>query len=161
MGIWAAIAGAKRGASVVLAERFSAAHARGSSHGDGRIYRLAYEQDLYVDMMEYSLPLWRELQSHAREPLMHRTGGVNIAEAATNGGASQLRAQQQLYERRGIAHELLSARELNERFPHFSLAPHLEALYQPDFGVLFASKAVSSLKSSLRGPWGSQGPLPA
>ena len=28
--------------------------------GDGRIYRLAYSEEHYVDMMLHSLPLWHE-----------------------------------------------------------------------------------------------------
>ena len=41
MGAWTAAMAARRGASVVLADQFEPAHDRGSSHGDGRIYRLA------------------------------------------------------------------------------------------------------------------------
>ena len=33
-----------QGVSVVLLDRFKPGHERGSSHGDGRIYRLAYEE---------------------------------------------------------------------------------------------------------------------
>jgi glycine/D-amino acid oxidase-like deaminating enzyme len=41
LGVWAAIAAAEAGAKVVLLEQFAPAHDRGSSHGDGRIYRFA------------------------------------------------------------------------------------------------------------------------
>ena len=138
MGVWAAIAAAKRGAKVALVDQFEPAHNCGSSHGDGRIFRLAYEQDHYVDMMEHSLPLWMELQAVAGEPLLAKTGGVTVAE--TNLGSNRNDALRALYQRRGIDNDTLSAAEMNARFPQFSLAPSLEALYQKDFGVLFASK---------------------
>ena len=79
LGAWTAAIAARRGATVALADQFEPAHTRGSSHGDGRIYRLAYQQEHYVDMMLHSLPLWRQLQDFAGEPLMATTGGINIA----------------------------------------------------------------------------------
>ena len=41
-------------------------------------------------------------------------------------------------------HEWLSAAETNARFPQFGLDDSQIALYQEDFGVLFASKSVTS-----------------
>ena len=46
-----------------MVDQFERAHTRGSSHGDGRIWRMAYEEDLYVDMMELSLKFWNELEA--------------------------------------------------------------------------------------------------
>ena len=43
MGAWTACIAARRGASVALADQFEPAHSRGSSHGDGRIFRLRME----------------------------------------------------------------------------------------------------------------------
>ena len=156
MGAWTAVCAAKRGAKVCLADQYMPAHEHGSSHGDGRIYRLAYSEDVYVDMMLHSLPLWKELQTFAAEPLMHQTGGLNMA---PNGGG-RLEAQGELYARRGIEHEWLTAAEVNERFPQFGLTPDLHGLYQPDYGVLFASKCVdaawryaSSLGAETRTPF--------
>ena len=141
MGVWAAINARKLGASVALADQFPPAHEHGSSHGDGRIYRFAYIEDLYVDMMERSLPLWKELQSFAGHPLLAQTGGLQSAPC----GTGRLSDQIALYERRGIAYESLSAGEVNERFPQFRLTEGVdEAIYQHEFGVLFASKCISA-----------------
>ena len=51
IGVWAAIAAARQNGTVCLVERYDAGHDKGSSHGDGRIYRFAYADELYVDMM--------------------------------------------------------------------------------------------------------------
>ena len=59
MGAWTAAIAARQGASVALTDQYEPAHDRGSSHGDGRIYRLAYHQEHYVNMMLHSLPLWQ------------------------------------------------------------------------------------------------------
>ena len=71
---------------------------------------------------------------------MATTGGINIG-ATGNGieSASTLADLQKLYERRGFAHQLMSAAEVNARWPQFALSDDLHALYQPDYGVLFAS----------------------
>ncbi len=142
MGSWTAIAAAQKGASVVLADQYTPAHENGSSHGDGRIYRLAYTEDIYVDMMERSLPRWRELQDFAGEPLLHQTGGLNIAEKDNPDPQYRLDELGDLYARRGITHEWLSAGEVNERYPQYKLDETLHALWQPDYGVLLASKCV-------------------
>ena len=65
-------------ARVCLADQYEPAHNHGSSHGDGRIYRVAYTEDIYVDMMLHSLPLWRELQAFAGIELMAQTGGLQF-----------------------------------------------------------------------------------
>ena len=141
MGAWTAIMASKRGASVVLADQFSAAHENGSSHGDGRIYRLAYIEDLYVDMMQRSLPLWHELQEFAGHDLLAQTGGLQFAPKSTGRLVDQIST----YQRRGIAHEVLSASESNARFPQLHLAEDEdEAIFQEDFGVLFASKCIGA-----------------
>ena len=55
MGVWSAIAAKRRCKAVCLLEQYDAGHRHGSSHGDGRIYRFAYQEELYVDMMNLSL----------------------------------------------------------------------------------------------------------
>src|SRR4051812_11760574 len=40
----------REGLSVAMLERFEAGHARGSSHGRSRIFRLAYPDPFYVDL---------------------------------------------------------------------------------------------------------------
>lgn len=153
MGSWAASRVAARGASCALLDQFDPGHDRGSSHGDGRVYRFAYEEDEYVDMMQYSLGLWQDLQAHAGHPLMAKTGGINVNWASARGSdADPLTKLQAMYSKRGAAHEVLTAVEVRERFPQYGLPEGMEALYQPDMGVLFATqcvKAAWSLAGSL------------
>ena len=94
-----------------------------------------------MNMMLHSILLWQQLQDFAGEPLMATTGGINIAARSQHGAgcAGGLADLQKLYERRGFAHELLSAAEVNARWPQFCLSDDLHALYQPDYGVLYAS----------------------
>lgn len=143
MGSWAAAQVAARGVSCALLDQFEPGHDKGSSHGDGRIYRFAYEEDIYVDMMELSLKHWTKLQDFAGEPIMATTGGVNLGPVSVKGTAQDhLTTLQKLYERRGYRYQRLSSSGLNELFPQFKIPESYEALYQPEMGVLFATKAV-------------------
>ena len=143
MGVWAAIAAARQNRAVCLVEKYREGHARGSSHGDGRIYRFAYADEIYVDMMYLSLSYWGELNDATSKVLAH-TGGVSLYSGQggnydSHGGLDDLT---KIYKKRGLAHEKLSRKKLKERFPQFSAPKNTTALYQPDFGVLFADVAI-------------------
>jgi sarcosine oxidase len=74
---------ARRGVDVVLLEQFAPGHTRGSSHGGSRIFRFAYNDPIYVRMAQASLPLWRELEDDAGEPLLDLTGAVDHGEPSS------------------------------------------------------------------------------
>ena len=57
--------------------KYDEGHDKGSSHGDGRIYRFAYADEIYVDMMYLSLSYWGELNNATSKVLAH-TGGVSL-----------------------------------------------------------------------------------
>lgn len=145
MGSWAAARAAARGASVALLDQFDPGHEHGSSHGDGRIYRFAYQEDLYVDMMAESLTFWEELERFEGKQLHAETGGLSINWDSARGSSDDtLGPLEALYKRRGLTHEVLTAAAVSERFPQFSLPQGMEALYQPQMGVLFATKCVQA-----------------
>jgi len=70
---------ARRGAKVLGVDRFSAAHDRGSSHGQTRIIRQAYfEHPDYVPLLRRAYELWDELEALSGKHLFHRIGLVEI-----------------------------------------------------------------------------------
>ena len=147
MGVWSAIAAKRHGSHVCLLEQYDAGHRHGSSHGDGRIYRFAYQEELYVDMMNVSLVDWRALDGFAGGVLAE-TGGVSLYGGETNANYDSHGSRESLaalYAKKGLAHETLGADDLERRFPQFRPADRATlALFQPNFGVLFASPAVKS-----------------
>lgn len=145
VGAWAAVRAAVKGASVALVEQFARGHTRGSSHGDGRIWRMAYEEDLYVDMMEQSLSLWSNLEANTGATVMQQTGMLCFEDAATSGTMS-LNALMSLFEKRGVAHERLDGSAVREKFPkQFGGVPDdADAVYLDAAGALFATKAVEA-----------------
>ena len=122
---------ARAGAKTLLLERFHIGHARGSSHGSSRIFRLSYPDPSYVSMAQESVELWRQAEAEAGEELLATTGGLDLGPGIEANHAALIEC--------GARSKMLSASELADRFP---LVRHDgAALWQPDSGVLRAERA--------------------
>ena len=129
---------ARRGVDVVLLEQFDAGHRRGSSHGASRIFRLAYDDPLYVRMAQDALPLWRELEDDAGEALLDTTGAIDHGDPAdVDAVADALGAC-------GAAYERLSSDAASERWPAFRFAG--DVLFHADGGRCRADATVAALQ---------------
>jgi sarcosine oxidase len=127
---------AQRGAETVVFEQFEAGHARGSSHGPTRMFRLAYPDPDYVRLAQRALRSWRALEDDAGEPLLMRTGGVYAGGWAEDCGAALAEAR--------VSRQWLSAGEAAERFPALSFDGLERVLYQEDGGVCLADFTVAA-----------------
>jgi sarcosine oxidase len=124
------------GRSCALIERFELGHAAGSSHGSTRIFRLAYHHPDYVRMALRALEAWRELESDAGEPLLIRSGALDIGGLANQAAVAMDETR--------VPYEWLSPAEVEERWAGFQ--PLAErALFQPDAAVCMAERTLSSL----------------
>ncbi|MBC8098116.1 MAG: N-methyl-L-tryptophan oxidase, partial [Armatimonadetes bacterium] len=83
-------------------------------------------------------PLWAQLAAEAGETLLLNTGGLDFGPADD----PRLQATVRTVQASGIAHELLSPREAEARFPQFKFDDDFTVMYQPDSGVLKASQCV-------------------
>lgn len=132
---------AKSGLRVLGIDRHTPPHKYGSSHGHTRIYRQAYyEAPVYVPMALRALELWHDLERETGRTLFTQTGALTIGrreDAVIDGALTS--AQQH-----GIAHELLTADEIEQRFPAFHPPDGTMGLYEPTAGVLFADLCVQS-----------------
>lgn len=139
MGSAAAYQLAKRGSRVLGLEKFTPAHANGSSHGRSRIIRQAYfEGAEYVPLLLRAYELWRELEHASGESLLRITGGLMIGVADSHTVSGALHSAQH----HGLAYELLDAAELQRRYPPFRPRPHDVALYEHNAGVLLPEAGV-------------------
>ena len=125
------------GLDVVVLERFEAGHARGSSHGGVRIFRLAYPQADYVELARQALDLWRELEDHSGDTLLEITGGIDF------GFEGGVRATAEGLATAGVPGELLTAEAATERFAGFSFSGPV--LFQPQAGRCWAQRSVAAL----------------
>jgi len=138
IGSAAARALAARGVQAVLLEQFELGHARGSSHGATRIFRLSYPDPAYVRMAVIGREAWTRLQDEAGQELLVTTGGLDAGPAAGSCAAALGEC--------GVAHAWLPAEEVSARFPGVAPRPGERMLYQADAGVLLADPAVAALQ---------------
>jgi sarcosine oxidase len=132
---------ARRGIRALGIERHAIGHDRGSSHGETRIIRQAYFQDpAYVTLARRARSLWQELEAEGGQRLLVTCGSID---AGLPGSRIFEGARRSCVEH-GLDHEVLSASELSERFPGCRFPRPLQALFQPDGGVLLAERCVAA-----------------
>ena len=130
---------ASRGLDVLGLERYDVPHDMGSSHGVTRIIRKAqYEDPAYVPLVRRAYDLWRDLEERTGRNLLHVTGGIDAGPPDSGVFAGSLRS----CEEHDIDHEVLSASEVNERFPSYDLPEDHRAVYQPDGGFLVPEQCI-------------------
>ncbi|MGO1543200.1 MAG: FAD-dependent oxidoreductase [Gulosibacter sp.] len=128
---------ADEGHEVTLLERDIPANAQGSSHGSARIFRYAYHQRTYVQLVKAAASGWDELSRRSSRTLISTFGAID------HGDVRDPRSLVPVLEAENITHELLSAEEAQARWPQFKFDG--EVLWQPDAGVLDAQNTVYSM----------------
>jgi sarcosine oxidase len=125
-----------RGRDVVVLEQFHAGHARGSSHGATRIFRLAYPDPDWVRLAQEALVAWRELEAESGGELLSLVGLVELVRELAESSREALASC-------GVHCRVLdaaaAARELGLVVPD-----GFAALLQPDAGVVFAERALAA-----------------
>jgi sarcosine oxidase len=128
MGCAAAWALRERGAQVTVHEQFALDHARGSSHGRTRIFRLAYPDAFWVRFAQEAYAGWRDL-----DPSL--LGLYGLVELVADPAATSARA----LEACGVPYRLLDRDEV--RTLGAELPDGWTALHLADAGVVFADRA--------------------
>jgi len=142
MGLAAARSLARRGWSVAIYEQFELGHARGSSHGRSRIFRLAYPDAKWVRMAMDALRGWRELEDESQSQLLELNGLLEVVVDASRSSRDGLREA-------GAQFELLDADEAQQRWP-IRVPDGWTVLHQPDAGIVRADLAQQAFLASAR-----------
>jgi sarcosine oxidase len=133
---------AQRGCEVTLVERRTPAAPDGSSHGSARIFRYAYPDRLYVDLVAAARPGWDELAAVHGAPLLVRTGALDFGELRDPHGLATVLAAA------GIEHEVVPAAQARDRWP--GIAADGDVLVHPGAGVLDAERTVQAMVEAAR-----------
>ncbi len=141
-GLATAHALAKAGRDVVVYEQFEPGHARGSSHGRTRIFRLAYPEVTWVRLALEALAGWRALEEEADEQLLVLNGLLELVREPAQSSRGAL-------EECGVACDLLAAGEVQERFG-VTPGEGALALFQPEAGVVYAERALRAFARDIR-----------
>jgi sarcosine oxidase len=138
MGLAVAWALRRAGREPLVLEQFRVGHSRGSSHGAGRIFRLAYVEPEWVRLAQKALGLWRELELESGEALLELTGLVDMPLDAGVLVAT--------LDACGATHELLDPGEVERRFGIATTCA--EVVFQPEAGIVRADRALLALCAS-------------
>jgi sarcosine oxidase len=135
-GLFAATELAARGLDVLCLERATVGHAGSGSKGNCRIFRLGYDDPLYVDMARRSLDGWRSLEQRAGEAVIVDCDFLSFGAALPELVEGMAAA--------GAPAQMLQADEVAGRFP--GLAFGTEAVLDPTSGVLCAARALEVVR---------------
>lgn len=133
---------ARRGVRVLGVERFTIGHALGSSHGESRIFRVAYyEHPDYVPLLQRARKRWLSLQEQAGQTLFHPGGGLWIGPPDHHLIAGTLDTAR----RHRLPHEVLDAGSLASRYPFIRPLPDDVGFFEQDAGTLLPERAVTAM----------------
>ncbi|CAG8125279.1 unnamed protein product [Penicillium salamii] len=148
LGSAAAYQAAAKGAKTLGLEQFELGHVRGASSDTSRIIRTSYGSPQYVALAQAAYKDWDELQKNAGVQLVQITGGVVLL--PRGGQASSASEFTASLDACGVKYELLSSKEVNERWPGFKIADDIDTVYTADTGIVHASKAVTAMQYQAR-----------
>jgi sarcosine oxidase len=132
---------AGRGCRVLGIEQFDLANQLGSSHGETRLYRLAYyEHPDYVPLLQRAAQLWADLERDSGQTLVHRRGGVFMGRAECELIAGTLQAAAE----HDIACTQLDRTQLERRFPQFHIPEDYVALHEPSAAILLPEQIIQT-----------------
>jgi len=129
---------AKRGKRVLGIERLDIPHDQGSSHGHTRIIRLAYyEHPSYVMLLRRAYELWGEIERRMNKQLFVKTGSIDAGPS----DSWVFKGSLQSCVEHGLSHQVLTGKEINQRFPGYNLPHDLMGVFQPEGGFLLPEPA--------------------
>lgn len=133
------------GGPVLGIEQFELGHHRGASQDHSRIIRLAQHQPEYAALAAPAYKAWDEVEAESGQQILTRTGGLVIEDRVARRGAAtgsrNIEGYTAMFDRFGVAYELLDADELTSRWPQFRLGGGEQALYQAESGIVDAARA--------------------
>ncbi|PAV58820.1 hypothetical protein WR25_08828 [Diploscapter pachys] len=131
----------KRGLRTLLIEKFNTGHLNGSSHGKSRIIRYAHVDPEYIPVVRDSYEQIEELETQTGTKLWQKT---SLLWATSNEEARRISAA---LKKHGCNHEVLEGEQINKRFPQFKFTNDYSAIVDPNGGMLFADKWLSTFQN--------------
>ncbi|XP_028275355.1 peroxisomal sarcosine oxidase [Parambassis ranga] len=131
---------AKRNKKTLLLEQFVLPHTRGSSHGQTRIIRKAYDQDFYVRMMEECYELWAQLEKEAGVKLYRQTGLLIMGPEKSE----SFQTIKNTLQRNKVPTVVLNRDNFSQHIPNVNLAEGDGAVVDVTAGVLYADRALKT-----------------
>ena len=130
---------ARRGLRVLGLEQYDISHEMGSSHGQSRMIRYTLqEHPSYVPLVRRAYELWHELEDASGEQLIVSTGSVRAGPS----GSAFFQGAKEACDVHEIPYEILTASQVNERFPGYRFPKAISSVYQADGGFLLPDRCI-------------------
>lgn len=126
------------GDSVLGIEQYPLGHTNGGSEDHSRIIRMSYHTPEYVELAKSAYAAWSAVEADADEEILLRTGGLDLAPADASIGLDSYRSSMTAS---GVPFEELTSDEVRKRWPQWRLPEDVRALYQPESGLVNATRA--------------------
>ncbi|WP_339237967.1 N-methyl-L-tryptophan oxidase [Oceanobacillus sp. FSL W7-1281] len=144
MGMSAGYYLTEAGQKVALIDSYDPPHEEGSHHGGTRLIRHAYgEGGNYVPLALHAQKLWEELDEKTEERIFLNTGVLNFG---TKGNVF-LETVQKSAEEYQLPLDVMTAEEINTRWPGFQLDADAVGYFERNSGVLFSENAVRAYRT--------------
>ncbi|XP_053177286.1 peroxisomal sarcosine oxidase [Scomber japonicus] len=137
---------AKNNKKTLLLEQFVLPHTRGSSHGQTRIIRKAYEQDFYTHMMEECYQLWAQLERETGVKLYRQTGLLVMGPEKSE----NYQMFKNTLQKNKVPTVVLNRDNFSQHIPHVTLAEGDGAVVDITAGVLYADRALKTVQGQFQ-----------
>ncbi|KAM9318077.1 peroxisomal sarcosine oxidase [Pholidichthys leucotaenia] len=137
---------AKRNKKTLLLEQFILPHTRGSSHGQTRIIRKAYDQNFYIHMMEECYKLWAQLESETGVTLFRQTGLLVMG--PENNQSYQM--YKSTLQKNKVPMVFLNQNNFSQHIQQVQLDEGNEAVVDVTAGVLYADRALKTAQGQFQ-----------
>ncbi|CAG8149270.1 unnamed protein product [Penicillium olsonii] len=136
-----------KGVKVIGIEQYELGHVRGASHDTSRIVRTSYGEHEYVALAKSAYKDWAHLEEKCGQRLLTQTGGIVFF---PENGPMSARDFANSLTANDIPHELLSAQEVNKRWPQFNIPSSVTTVYTADTGIVHAARSTMAMQSQAR-----------
>jgi sarcosine oxidase len=132
---------AERGLRVIAVDRFTVPGPFSAYAGESRVFRMVYaEGGHYTPLLQRARDLWRELEAASGNELLMVTGVVTVMDHDHPDHAALLKAGRE----RGLAFEVVTGTEAQQRLPEHLIRDGDVALFDPEGGFVRSERAVFS-----------------
>ncbi|KAJ5160408.1 sarcosine oxidase [Penicillium canariense] len=142
-GSAAAYQAALKGAKVLGLEQFEFGRVRGASHDTSRIVRKSNSEPEYVALVKSAYKDWAELEELTGQKLLTTTVGLfSLPKDAPIPSSNYTRS----LAANDVPHEILSSKEVMQRWPQFDIPDTVQTVYDPATGIVHANKTVAAMQ---------------
>uniref|UniRef100_A0A3Q3GJ24 Peroxisomal sarcosine oxidase n=1 Tax=Labrus bergylta TaxID=56723 RepID=A0A3Q3GJ24_9LABR len=137
---------AKKGKKTLLLEQFVLPHTRGSSHGQTRIIRKAYDEDFYAHMLDECYELWAQLEKEAGVRLYRQTGLLVIGPE----NSRYYELVKTTLKKNKVPMVVLTRDNFSQHIPHVILDEGHGAVVEVPAGILYADRALKTAQGQFQ-----------